>query len=97
MRRMLSLAVISAGMLAVLLSSVGAWVVSAHPGPHVPSPPSHDYDTVIPGIQGRPTSPVLANPSGLDRVALGGRMSARAARASSCSTARTRSKQMEGI
>jgi len=63
MRRMLPLTVITAGVLAVLLASVGPWVVSAHPGPHVPSPPSHDYDTVIPGIQG-PTAPVLANPTG---------------------------------
>ena len=63
MRRMLSLAVIGAAVLAVLLGFVRPWVVSAHPGPHVPSPPSHDYDTAIPGIQG-PTSPVLANPTG---------------------------------
>src|SRR2546426_1021053 len=39
MRRMLSLAVISAAVMAVLLGSVGPWVVSAHPGPHAPSPP----------------------------------------------------------
>jgi hypothetical protein len=63
MRRMLSLAVIGAAVLGALLGSVGRWTVSAHPGPHVPSPPSHDYDTAIPGIQG-PTSPVLANPAG---------------------------------
>jgi hypothetical protein len=63
MRRMLSLTFISVGVLGVLLGSVGPWSVSAHPGPHVPSPPSHDYDTVVPGIQG-PTSPVLANPTG---------------------------------
>jgi hypothetical protein len=63
MRRMLSLAVISAAVMGGMLSSVGPWAVSAHPGPHMPSPPSHDYDTAIPGIQG-PTSPVLANPTG---------------------------------
>lgn len=63
MRRMLSLAVISAAVLGGTAWLPGPWAVSAHPGPHVPSPPSHDYDTVIPGIQG-PTSPVLANPTG---------------------------------
>jgi hypothetical protein len=63
MRRMLSLAAISAVVLGVVLGSGGPWAVSAHPGPHVPSPPSHDYDTVIPGIQG-PSSSVLANPTG---------------------------------
>ena len=62
MRRMSSLAVIAA-VLAVLLGAVRPWVVRAHPGPHAPTPPSHDYDTVIPGIQG-PTSSVLANPTG---------------------------------
>jgi hypothetical protein len=63
MQRALSLGVISAAVLAGLLGSSGPWVASAHPGPHLPSPPTHDYDTVIPGTQG-PTSPLLANPTG---------------------------------
>ena len=38
-------------------------IVVAHPGPHLPSPPTHDYDTATPGTQ-PPTAPVLANPTG---------------------------------
>lgn len=63
MRRTLSLAAFSAAVMGAMLGFLGPWAVSAHPGPHVPSPPSHDYDTVMPGIQG-PTSPVLTNPTG---------------------------------
>ena len=67
MRQSICLAVVAGVMLAALplvpLGPLRPSVVAAHPGPHVPSPPSHDYDTVIPGIQG-PTSPVLANPTG---------------------------------
>jgi len=67
MRKSIWVAVVAGVMLAALplvpLGPLRPSVVVAHPGPHVPSPPSHDYDTVIPGIQG-PTSPVLANPTG---------------------------------
>ena len=67
MRRMISLAVPLVAVLIALpfvtLGPLVSRVVSAHPGPHLPSPPSHDYDTATPGIQG-PTSPVLANPTG---------------------------------
>ena len=67
MRRMISLAAISAAVLMALpflpSGSIGSWIVSAHPGPHLPSPPTHDYDTAIPGTQ-PPTSPVLASPTG---------------------------------
>ena len=67
MRRIIRLAGVGAVVLIALplvqLGPARPSVAVAHPGPHVPSPPSHDYDTMIPGIQG-PTSPVLANPTG---------------------------------
>jgi hypothetical protein len=66
-RRMISLAVVSLAVLAAVpfvpIGPLGSWIVSAHPGLHLPSPPSHDYDTVTPGTQG-PTALVLANPTG---------------------------------
>jgi hypothetical protein len=64
MHRRISFAVVTASLMAlpfVPLGSVGSWVVNAHPGPHLPTPPSHDYDTVTSGIQG-PTS--LGIPTG---------------------------------
>jgi hypothetical protein len=63
MRRILSMSALSAVVLWGVLGSIRYGGLSAHPGPHVPSPPSHDYDTAIPGTQG-PTSPMLANPTG---------------------------------
>ena len=61
MRRIISLAGVLAVVPLVQLGPFHPAVAVAHPGPHPPSPPTHDYDTENPGTQG-PTSPVLANP-----------------------------------
>ena len=64
MRRITALTVVAVVLIVLsVVQFVRPSVLVAHPGPHLPSPPTHDYDSVNPGTQG-PTSPALANPTG---------------------------------